>query len=71
MSLVLIMSRAFQPKVAMPLKTEDSMTMFLSLGGTTLIRNELTAHRHMEDAVGGGGGGGGREGGREGGRKTT
>ena len=47
-----MMSRAFQPKVAMPLKSEERMTMFRSLAGTTRIRNALTAHSKMEDAEG-------------------
>lgn len=61
-SLVVIMSRAFQPNVAMALNKEERMTMLSSLGGTTRIRNELTAHSNMEEAVRGvcGDEGGGR-----------
>jgi len=45
------MSSAFHPKVAMPLKSEESMTMLLSLAGTTLMRKTHTAHNKIDDTA--------------------
>ena len=35
----------------MPLKSEERMTIFLSLGGTTLMRKTHTAHNNIDDTA--------------------